>query len=183
MVVRDFCRVVRSPPIHVLILDIRSRQDQANTGILGGMQPLENPVYAYEPARKMTNGYGLTSMLLGFFNVALILIALVSLIGMMSAVNSANGVTFQDYEVLGEEEIEQMFSEDAEAVAPVAAMAAGLAGCLSIPVMLIGSILGFIGLMQSNAPKMGSILGLILNLPLLLLCGCGILMGLMLPGV
>ena len=138
------------------------------------MDPLENPVYTSEPVRKMTNGFGLTSMLLGFLNVALILIALVSFFGMVSAVNSANGVTIQDYEVLGEEEIERMFSEDAETAAPVAAMAAGLAGCLSVPVMLIGSILGFIGLMQSNAPKMGSILGLILNLPLLLICGCGI---------
>ena len=147
------------------------------------MEPLENPVYASEPVRKMTNGFGLTSMLLGFLNMALILIALVSFFGMVSAVNSANGVTIQDYEVLGEEEIERMFSEDAETVAPVAAMAAGLAGCLSVPVMLIGSILGFIGLMQSNAPKMGSILGLILNLPLLLICGCGMVMGLMLPGV
>ena len=147
------------------------------------MDPLENPVYASEPVRKLTNGFGLTSMLLGFFNVALILIALVSFFGMVSAVNSANGVTIQDYEVLGEEEIERMFSEDAETAAPVAAMAAGLAGCLSVPVMLIGSILGFIGLMQSNAPKMGSILGLILNLPLLLICGCGMVMGLMMPGV
>ena len=67
-------------------------------------------------------------MLLGFFNVALILIALVSFIGMMSAVNSANGVTFQDYEVLGEEEIEQMFSEDAEAVAAAAELAAAARG-------------------------------------------------------
>ena len=122
-------------------------------------------------------------MLLGFFNIALILIALVSFFGMVSAVNSANGVTIQDYEVLGEEEIERMFSEDAETAAPVAAMVAGLSGCLSVPVMLVGSILGFIGLMQSNAPKMGSILGLILNLPLLLLCGCGMVMGVMMPGV
>ena len=147
------------------------------------MEPLENPVYDSEPSRKMTNGFGLTSMLLGFCNVALILTAVVSFFGMVSAVNSANGVTIQDYEVLGEEEIERMFSEDAETAAPVAAMAAGLAGCLSVPVMLIGSILGFIGLMQSNAPKMGSILGLILNLPLLLICGCGMVMGLMMPGV
>ena len=66
---------------------------------------------------------------------------------------------------------------------PAKPAAAGLAGCLSVPVMLIGSILGFIGLMQSNAPKMGSILGLILNLPLLLICGCGMVMGLMMPGV
>ena len=139
------------------------------------MESLENPVYGSEPPRRTTNGFGLTSMLLGFFNIALLLIALVSFIGMTSAVNSANGVTFQDYEVLGEEEIEAMFSEDAEAEAPVASMAAGLAGCLSVPVMLIGSILGFIGLMQSNAPKMGSILGLVLNLPLLLICGCGTL--------
>ena len=36
---------------------------------------------------------------------------------MVSAVNSANGVTIQDYEVLGEEEIERMFSEDAETAA------------------------------------------------------------------
>lgn len=149
----------------------------------GGMEPLDNPVYASEPVRKMTNGFGLTSMLLGFFNIALILIALVSFFGMVSAVNSANGVTIQDYEVLGEEEIERMFSEDAETAAPVAAMVAGLSGCLSVPVMLVGSILGFIGLMQSNAPKMGSILGLILNLPLLLLCGCGMVMGVMMPGV
>jgi len=147
------------------------------------MEPLENPVYASEPPLRITNGYGLTSMLLGFFNIALILIALVSFIATVTSVNSANGVTIQDYEVLGEEEIERMFSEDAETAAPVAAMVAGLSGCLSVPVMLVGSILGFIGLMQSNAPKMGSILGLILNLPLLLLCGCGMVMGVMMPGV
>ena len=148
-----------------------------------GMEPLENPVYISEPPRRITNAYGLTSMLLGFFNIALILIAVVSFIGIMSAVNSANGITFQDYEVLGEGEFERMLSEDAETEAPVASMVTGFAGCLSVPVMLIGSILGFIGLMQSNAPKIGSILGLILNLPLLLICGCGMLMGLMLPGV
>ena len=147
------------------------------------MEILETPVYGSEPPRRMTNGFGLTSMLLGLFNIALILIALVSLFGMLSAVNSANGVTFQDYESLGEEEIERMLSEDAETEAPVASMVTGFAGCLSVPVMLIGSILGFIGLMQSNAPKIGSILGLILNLPLLLICGCVMLMGLMLPGV
>ena len=148
------------------------------------MDPLENPVYASEPAQKVTNGYGLTSMLLGFFNVALILIALVSFIATVTSVNSANGITFQDYEVLGEEEKEQMFSSNTlQAEAPVASILTFLAGCLSVPVMLIGSVLGFIGLMQSNAPKMGSILGLILNLPMLLICGCGILMGFMLPGV
>lgn len=148
------------------------------------MDPLENPVYASEPPRRITNGYGLTSMLLGFVNIALILIALVSFIATVTSVNSANGVTFQDYEVLGEEEKRQMFSGNTlEAEAPVASILTFLTGCLSVPVMLIGSILGFIGLMQSNAPKMGSILGLILNLPLLLICGCGMVMGLMMPGV
>ena len=132
------------------------------------MEPLENPVYASEPVQKMTNGFGLTSMLLGFFNVALILTALVSFYGMVSAVNSANGVTIQDYEVLGEEEIERMFGEDAETAAPVAAMAAGLAGCLSV-----GHAhwihLGIHWVDAIQRPKMGSILGLILNLPLLLI--------------
>ncbi len=148
------------------------------------MEPLEAPVYVSEPPRRITNGYGLTSMLLGFFNIALILIALVSFIATVTSVHSANGVTFQDYEVLGEEEIDQMFSGNAlQAEAPVASILTFLAGCLSVPIMLIGSVLGFIGLMQSNAPKLASILGLILNFPLLLICGCGILMGFMLTGV
>ena len=148
------------------------------------MEPLEAPVYVSEPPRRITNGYGLTSMLLGFFNIALILIALVSFIATVTSVNSANGVTFQDYEVLGEEKIDQMFSGNAlQAEAPVASILTFLAGCLPVPVMLIGSVMGFIGLMQSNAPKLASILGLILNFPLLLICGCGILMGFMLTGV
>ena len=148
------------------------------------MEPLEAPVYVSEPPRRITNGYGLTSMLLGFFNIALVLIALVSFIATVTSVNSANGVTFQDYEVLGEEKIDQMFSGNAlQAEAPVASILTFLAGCLPVPVMLIGSVMGFIGLMQSNAPKLASILGLILNFPLLLICGCGILMGFMLTGV
>ena len=118
-------------------------------------------------------------MLLGLLNIALILIMLVFAMKMVSDVNAANGITFADYEVLGDEEVGQMFSEYGESE-PVAAMAAGLAGCLSVPVMLIGSILGCIGLMQSNAPKMGSILGLIFNLPLLLFCGCSMLLGVVL---
>ena len=72
-------------------------------------------------------------MLLGFFNVALILIALVSFFGMVSAVNSANGVTIQDYEVLGEEEIERMFSEDAETAAAVSASSLNIRSISSSP--------------------------------------------------
>ena len=126
------------------------------------MDPSENPVYATEPARRLSNGYGLCSILLGLVNIALILITVVFAIKMVSDVNAANGITFADYEVLGDEEIDRMFSEYWE-TDPVSALVAGLAGCLSVPVMLVGSVLGCIGLMQSNAPKLGSILGLILN--------------------
>ena len=143
------------------------------------MEPSDNPVYATEPARRLTNGFGLTSMLLGLLNIALILITLVFAMKMVSDVNAENGITFADYKVLGDEEVGQMFSEYGESE-PLAAMAAGLAGCLSVPVMLIGSILGCIGLMQSNAPKMGSILGLIFNVPLLLFCGCSMVLGIVL---
>ena len=143
------------------------------------MDPSENPVYATEPARRLSNGYGLCSILLGLVNIALILITVVFAIKMVSDVNAANGITFADYEVLGDEEIDRMFSEYWE-TDPVSALVAGFAGCLSVPVMLVGSVLGCIGLMQSNAPKLGSILGLILNLPLLLFCGCSVVLGIVL---
>ena len=86
------------------------------------MEPSDNPVYATEPARRLTNGFGLTSMLLGLLNIALILIMLVFAMKMVSDVNAANGITFADYEVLGDEEVGQMFSEYGESE-PVAAMA------------------------------------------------------------
>ena len=145
-----------------------------------GMEPLENPVYASETAPRTSNGFGLTSMILGFVNVFLVLMVTVSFFLMADAMHSANGVTFADYEYLGDAEIQRMYEEDAEALAPTEFYSFSCSLVLSIFVMLLGTIFGFIGLMQSNAPKMASILGLILSLPMLLCCG-GCLLLEMLP--
>ena len=142
-----------------------------------------NPVNDPGPMRRATNGFGLTSMICGLLNLALVLITAISVMNFVSEVNTANGVTYEDYEVLGEEETRRMFSEYGESQGPVAVMVAGLAFCLSIPVMLIGSVFGVIGLLQSNAPKMSSILGLVLNLPLLLAFGCLMLLPFMLSTI
>ena len=110
-------------------------------------------------------------MILGFVNIFLILIVTVSFFLMTDAMLSASGITFADLEYLGDAEIQRMYEEDAEVLATTEFYSFGCSAGLSILVMLVGSIFGFIGLMQSNAPKMGSILGLVLSLPLLLCCG------------
>ncbi|MAW42209.1 MAG: hypothetical protein CMJ30_07350 [Phycisphaerae bacterium] len=122
-------------------------------------------------------------MICGLLNLALVLITVISVMNFVSEVNMANGITYEDYEVLGEEEKRRMLSEYGESQGLVAVMVSGLAFCLSIPVMLIGSVFGVIGLLQSNAPKMSSILGLVLNLPLLLAFGCLMLLPFMLPTI
>ena len=144
------------------------------------MEPLENPVYASETAPRTSNGFGLTSMILGFVNIFLILIVTVSFFLMTDAMLSASGITFADLEYLGDAEVQRMYEEDAEVLAPTEFFSLSCSAVLSIFVMLLGTIFGFIGLMQSNAPKMASILGLILSLPMLLCCGGCMLLG-MLP--
>ena len=147
------------------------------------MEQPASPVHDLGPMRRNTNGFGLTSMICGLLNLALVLITVISVMNFVSEVNMANGITYEDYEVLGEEEKRRMLSEYGESQGLVAVMVSGLAFCLSIPVMLIGSVFGVIGLLQSNAPKMSSILGLVLTLPLLLAFGCLMLLPFMLPTI
>ena len=137
-----------------------------------------NPAYTSEPVRRTTNGFGLTSMLLGLFNIALILVAVIGMYSFFGGLNEANGITFQDYEAFDSAAIQEMASEYGDQAQPFSFIISMLASCLTIPVSLLGVILGFIGLLQQGAPKMGSILGLVLNMPLLLLCGLGMLLSL-----
>ena len=137
-----------------------------------------NPAYTAEPVRRTTNGFGLTSMLLGMFNIALILVAVIGMYSFFGGLNEANGITFEDYEAFDSAAIQEMASEYGDQTQPFSFVISMLSFCLTIPASLLGMIFGLIGLLQKNAPKMSSILGLVLNMPLLLLCGLVLLLSL-----